>query len=47
MHGNIDPNKLAYETVYFDDTIPLFTQTQGLARNSLGVSLIGIDLTKL
>jgi hypothetical protein len=43
LHGNIDPEKLGYETVYFDGTIPLFTQPQGLARNSLGVSLIGIE----
>ena len=43
LHGNIDPQKLSYETVYFDDTIPLFTEPQGLARNSLGVSLIGIE----
>lgn len=43
LHGNIDPKKLGYETVYFDDTIPLFTEPQGLARNSLGVSLAGIE----
>lgn len=43
LHGNIDPKKLSYETVYFDDTIPLFTEPQGLARNSLGVSLVGIE----
>jgi len=43
LHGNIDPNKLGYETVYFDGTIPLFTEPQGLARNSLGVSLVGIE----
>lgn len=24
LHGNIEPNKLAYETVYFDGKIPLF-----------------------
>ena len=25
LHGNVDPKKLAYETVYFDGKIPLFT----------------------
>lgn len=43
LHGNIDPEKLGYETVYFDGTIPLFTEPQGFARNSLGVSLKGIE----
>jgi len=43
LHGNIDPNKLGYETVFFDETIPLFTEPQGLARNSLGISLKGIE----
>jgi hypothetical protein len=43
LHGNIDPEKLSYETVYFDKTIPLFTEPQGLARNSLGVSLKGVE----
>jgi len=43
LHANIDPEKLGYETVFFDGTIPLFTEPQGLARNSLGVSLTGIE----
>ena len=43
LHGNIDPDKLSYETVFFDGTIPFFTEPQGLARNSLGVSLKGIE----
>jgi len=43
LHGNVDPDKLSYETVYFDITIPLFTEPQGLARNSLGQSLVGIE----
>lgn len=43
LHGNVDPSKLGYETVYFDGTIPLFTESQGLAINSLGKSLIGIE----
>lgn len=43
LHGNIDPEKLSYEKVFFDGTIPLFTEAQGLARNSLGVSLTGIE----
>ena len=43
LHGNIDPRKLSYETVYFDKTIPLFTELQGLAKNSLGVSLVGAE----
>lgn len=25
LHGNVDPKKLAFETVYFDEKIPLFT----------------------
>jgi hypothetical protein len=43
LHGNIDPDKLGYETVFFDGVIPLFTEPQGLARNSVGISLIGIE----
>jgi hypothetical protein len=43
LHGNIDPKKLSYETVYFDKMIPLFTEPQGFARNSLGVSLKGVE----
>jgi hypothetical protein len=43
LHGNINPEKLSYETVYFDKMIPLFTEPQGLARNSLGVSLKGVE----
>lgn len=43
LHGNVDPEKLSFETVYFDDTIPLFTEPQGMARNSLSQSLIGIE----
>lgn len=43
LHGNIDPKRLSYETVYFDGTIPLFTEPQSLGRTALENSLRGIE----
>lgn len=43
IHGNIDPIKLSYETVYFDGTIPLFTELQGLVKTGIVNSLKGIE----
>lgn len=43
IHGNIDPRKLGYETVYFDGTIPLFTSPQSLVKNALMDSLKGVE----
>jgi len=46
LHGNVDLNKLAYETIYFDDTIPLFTEPQSLGKVALENSLKGIEASK-
>jgi hypothetical protein len=43
IHGNVDPLKLGYETVFFDETIPLFTEAQGFIKNGILNSLIGIE----
>jgi hypothetical protein len=43
IHGNVDPLKLGYETVFFDKTIPLFTESQGFFKNGILNSLIGIE----
>jgi hypothetical protein len=46
LHGNVRPERVAFETVYFDDMIPLFTEPQGLTKVSLFNSLKGIEPSK-
>jgi hypothetical protein len=46
LHGNIRPGRVAFETVYFDDMIPLFTEPHGLTKVSLINSLKGIEPVK-
>ncbi|OPY74540.1 MAG: hypothetical protein A4E65_03815 [Syntrophorhabdus sp. PtaU1.Bin153] len=43
LHGNVRPERMAFETVYFDGTIPLFMETHGLTKVSLLNSLKGIE----
>lgn len=40
LHANVDPLQLKYETVYFEGTIPLFTQFKNISQLSLVKSLI-------
>ncbi|MGD0078242.1 MAG: hypothetical protein ABSB91_06415 [Sedimentisphaerales bacterium] len=39
LHGGIDPHKLMYDEVYFDNTIPLFKHNQSFAERTLLPSL--------
>lgn len=43
LHGNIDPLQLKYETVYFEGTIPLFTEFKNLSELSLVKSLVHVE----
>jgi len=46
LHGNVRPEKITFETVYFDGTIPLFVEPHGLTKVSLLNSLKGIEPSK-
>lgn len=35
LHGNIDPNKLMYDEVYFDKTVPLFKSIHNFSERTL------------
>lgn len=43
LHGNVDPLQLKYETVYFEGTIPLFTEFKDLSQLSLVKSLAQVE----
>ncbi len=43
LHGSIDPLQLKYETVYFEGTIPLFTEFKDLSQLSLVKSLAHVE----
>jgi hypothetical protein len=43
LHGNVDPLQLKYETVYFEGTIPLFTQFKNISELSLVKSLTHVE----
>ena len=43
LHGNIDPRRLKYDTVYFDGTIPLPDRYQDFSQLALVNSLIHVE----
>lgn len=43
LHGNVDPLQLKYETVYFEGTIPLFSEFKDLSQLSLVKSLAQVE----
>jgi len=45
LHGNVDPNKLRFNEVYFHGTIPVFKEYQSMWQRSLGIErqAVGVD----
>ncbi len=47
LHGNVEPNKLAFGNVYFTSRVPLFVQYEDFWDKSIGVSIQSVKLDSI